>query len=97
MILAFEIAEGLRWVHYLRPGGTIIVNEQKIVPPDHDDGQVLLSREGREDDQGPRAEDEGHRRLRDREEARQPAPREHDSPRRPLATRSTSRSRSGSR
>jgi indolepyruvate ferredoxin oxidoreductase, beta subunit len=33
VILAFEIAEGLRWVHYLRPGGTIIVNEQKIVPP----------------------------------------------------------------
>ncbi len=33
VILAFEIAEGLRWVHYLRPGGTMIVNEQKIVPP----------------------------------------------------------------
>ena len=27
VILAFEVAEGLRWVHYLRPGGTIIVNE----------------------------------------------------------------------
>jgi indolepyruvate ferredoxin oxidoreductase, beta subunit len=33
VILAFEVAEGLRWVHYLRPGGTIIVNEQKIIPP----------------------------------------------------------------
>ena len=33
VILAFEIAEGLRWVHYLRPGGTVIVNDQKIVPP----------------------------------------------------------------
>jgi len=33
VILAFEIAEGLRWVHYLKPGGTIIVNEQRIVPP----------------------------------------------------------------
>jgi indolepyruvate ferredoxin oxidoreductase beta subunit len=33
VILAFEIAEGLRWVHYLRPGGTVIVNEQKVVPP----------------------------------------------------------------
>jgi indolepyruvate ferredoxin oxidoreductase beta subunit len=33
VILGFEIAEALRWAHYLRPGGTIIVNEQKIVPP----------------------------------------------------------------
>lgn len=33
VILAFEVAEGLRWVHYLRPGGTMIVNEQKMMPP----------------------------------------------------------------
>jgi len=33
VILAFEVAEGLRWVHYLRPGGTVIVNEQKVIPP----------------------------------------------------------------
>jgi indolepyruvate ferredoxin oxidoreductase beta subunit len=33
VILAFEVAEGLRWVHYLKPGGTIIVNEQKVIPP----------------------------------------------------------------
>ena len=33
VILAFEVAEGLRWVHYLKPGGAIIVNEQKIFPP----------------------------------------------------------------
>jgi indolepyruvate ferredoxin oxidoreductase beta subunit len=33
VILGFEIAEALRWVHYLRPGGTIIVNEQKMIPP----------------------------------------------------------------
>lgn len=33
VILAFEVAEGLRWVHYLRSGGTIIVNEQKMIPP----------------------------------------------------------------
>ena len=33
VILAFEVAEGLRWVHYLHPGGTMIVNEQKIMPP----------------------------------------------------------------
>ena len=33
VILAFELAEGLRWIHELRPGGTFIVNRQKIVPP----------------------------------------------------------------
>jgi len=33
VLLGFEIAEALRWVHWLRPGGTIIVNEQKIIPP----------------------------------------------------------------
>jgi indolepyruvate ferredoxin oxidoreductase beta subunit len=33
VILGFEIAEALRWVHYLRPGGRIIVNEQKMIPP----------------------------------------------------------------
>jgi indolepyruvate ferredoxin oxidoreductase beta subunit len=33
VILAFEVAEGLRWVHYLRPGGTLIASDQKIVPP----------------------------------------------------------------
>ena len=33
VVLAFEMAEGLRWVGELRNGGTIIVNTQKIVPP----------------------------------------------------------------
>jgi len=33
VILAFELAEGLRWVHFLKPAGAIIVNTQKIVPP----------------------------------------------------------------
>lgn len=32
-ILAFEAVEALRSVEYLRPKGTIIVNEQQIVPP----------------------------------------------------------------
>jgi indolepyruvate ferredoxin oxidoreductase, beta subunit len=32
-ILAFEAVEALRSVEYLRPNGTIIVNEQQIVPP----------------------------------------------------------------
>lgn len=33
IILAFEQAEALRWMHFLKPGGAIIVNTQKIVPP----------------------------------------------------------------
>jgi indolepyruvate ferredoxin oxidoreductase beta subunit len=32
-VLAFEAVEALRSVEYLKPDGTIIVNEQKIVPP----------------------------------------------------------------
>ena len=31
-ILAFELAEGLRWVGELAPAGTMIVNNQKIIP-----------------------------------------------------------------
>ncbi len=33
VILAFERAEALRWVHELKPGGFLIVNDQKLVPP----------------------------------------------------------------
>jgi indolepyruvate ferredoxin oxidoreductase beta subunit len=33
VILAFELAEGLRWVHQLSEGGTFIVNDHKLVPP----------------------------------------------------------------
>ncbi|HBT20904.1 MAG TPA: indolepyruvate oxidoreductase subunit beta [Peptococcaceae bacterium] len=32
IILAFEKLEALRWMHYLRLGGTVIVNEQEIYP-----------------------------------------------------------------
>ncbi|MDD5243416.1 MAG: indolepyruvate oxidoreductase subunit beta [Syntrophorhabdaceae bacterium] len=32
-ILAFEAVEALRSIEYLKPNGTIIVNEQQIVPP----------------------------------------------------------------
>jgi indolepyruvate ferredoxin oxidoreductase beta subunit len=31
-ILAFELLEGLRYADHLRPGGTIIVNQQQILP-----------------------------------------------------------------
>ncbi|NLO89901.1 MAG: indolepyruvate oxidoreductase subunit beta [Clostridia bacterium] len=32
VILAFEKLEALRWLHYLRPGGTMIINDQEIYP-----------------------------------------------------------------
>lgn len=33
VILAFEELEALRWANYLKPGGKIIVNKQRIYPP----------------------------------------------------------------
>jgi len=33
IILAFEIAEGLRWIDELKEGGTMIASNQRIVPP----------------------------------------------------------------
>lgn len=31
-LVAFEQMEGLRWIHMLTPGGTLIVNDEKIIP-----------------------------------------------------------------
>ncbi len=33
VILAFERAEALRWLHELKPDGSLIVNDQQLVPP----------------------------------------------------------------
>ena len=33
VVLAFELAEGMRWVNELTKGGTIIINRQEIIPP----------------------------------------------------------------
>ena len=33
VILAFEQAEALRWVHFLKKNGTIIINDYRLVPP----------------------------------------------------------------
>jgi indolepyruvate ferredoxin oxidoreductase beta subunit len=33
IILSFEELEALRWAHYLKPGGKIIINKQRIYPP----------------------------------------------------------------
>src|SRR5512142_2402453 len=30
-LLAFELMESTRWVDYLKPGGTVIVNRQKVI------------------------------------------------------------------
>jgi indolepyruvate ferredoxin oxidoreductase beta subunit len=33
LLLAFESAEALRWCHYLKPGGLVLMNTAKLVPP----------------------------------------------------------------
>ena len=33
VLLAFEAAEGLRWQHMLKPGGIVLTNTAKLVPP----------------------------------------------------------------
>ncbi len=33
IILSFESAEALRWVHFVKPDGVIIVNDYKLIPP----------------------------------------------------------------
>lgn len=33
VLLAFELAEGLRWISHLKPAGTALVNTMRVVPP----------------------------------------------------------------
>lgn len=33
LLVAFEAAEGLRWCHYLKPGGLVLLNTARLVPP----------------------------------------------------------------
>jgi indolepyruvate ferredoxin oxidoreductase beta subunit len=33
IVLSFELAETLRWLHYLRPEGRVITSLQRIIPP----------------------------------------------------------------
>lgn len=33
ILLSFELAETLRWISYLKPGGKVISSRQRIVPP----------------------------------------------------------------
>lgn len=39
LLIAFEKVEALRFAHYLRPGGTMVVNAQEIFPPSVATGQ----------------------------------------------------------
>lgn len=32
VLVAFELLEAARWIEWLRPGGTVLVNDQKITP-----------------------------------------------------------------
>lgn len=32
VLVAFELLEAIRWIDWLRPGGTVVVNAQKIIP-----------------------------------------------------------------
>lgn len=33
LLVGFESAEAMRWCHYLRPGGLVLMNTAKLVPP----------------------------------------------------------------
>lgn len=33
LLVAFEAAEGLRWCHMLKPGGLVLMNTARLVPP----------------------------------------------------------------
>jgi len=33
LLVAFEAAEGMRWCHYLKPGGLVLMNTARLVPP----------------------------------------------------------------
>src|ERR1017187_4055231 len=33
LLVGFEAAETLRWCHYLRPGGQVLMNTARLVPP----------------------------------------------------------------
>ncbi|XPS90346.1 IorB5: indolepyruvate ferredoxin oxidoreductase, subunit beta [Desulfosarcina variabilis str. Montpellier] len=33
IMLSFELAETVRWLHYVKPGGRVITSSQRIIPP----------------------------------------------------------------
>ncbi|MDR7417380.1 MAG: indolepyruvate oxidoreductase subunit beta [Armatimonadota bacterium] len=40
-MLAFELLEGLRWLHQVREGGTVLINEQEIHPVTVSSGHAM--------------------------------------------------------
>jgi indolepyruvate ferredoxin oxidoreductase beta subunit len=38
LLVGFEAAEALRWCHYLKPGGLVLMNNSRLVPPVVDGG-----------------------------------------------------------
>ena len=38
LLVGFEAAEALRWCHFLRPGGLVLMNTARLVPPVVDGG-----------------------------------------------------------
>jgi len=45
ILMAFELLEAARWIEWLRPGGMVIVNRQKIVPMSVSIGDALYPEE----------------------------------------------------
>ena len=48
LLIAFEKIEGLRFAHYLRPGGALVVNTQEIYPPSVATGREPYPADARE-------------------------------------------------
>jgi indolepyruvate ferredoxin oxidoreductase beta subunit len=48
LLLAFEKIEGLRFAHYLRPGGILLANTQEIYPPSVATGREPYPADARE-------------------------------------------------
>jgi len=41
ILVSFELLEAARWIDWLRPGGTVVVNDQKIVPMSVSVGEAI--------------------------------------------------------
>ena len=52
ILLSFELLEGLRWIDYLQPEGTVIVNNQRIAPVTVSTGAAHYPEDVREQIQG---------------------------------------------
>jgi indolepyruvate ferredoxin oxidoreductase, beta subunit len=46
ILMSFELLEAARWIEWLRPGGTIVVNRQRIMPMSTSVGNAMYPQEG---------------------------------------------------